>query len=307
MNKSKTNPVSALFLVLAAVIWGSAFVAQSVGMDYIGPFTFNAVRSLIGALVLLPLVCARRSRASAKPSGAEKRRLWSTGILCGLILTVASNLQQIGLLYTTVGKSGFITALYIILVPVLGIFLGKRTSLNTWISVALAVIGLYLLCMNEKLVLGRGDLLTVLCAVVFSFHILTVDTRAYDLDGVAVSCIQFLTCSVLSGIAMFITEHTSLQALWAARIPILYAGVMSCGVAYTLQIVGQQGVEPTLASLLMSLESVVAVLAGWILLGQVLTLREAIGCVVMFIAIVLAQLPGKSKGRSNGQTSGSIA
>ncbi len=302
MNKKKTNPVNALFLVLAAVIWGSAFVAQSVGMDFIGPFTFNAVRSLIGALVLLPLVCARRSRASVKPSDEDRKRLWTAGILCGLILTVASNLQQIGLLYTTVGKSGFITALYIILVPVLGIFLGRKTSLTTWISVALAVAGLYLLCMSEKLVLGRGDLLTVLCAVVFSFHIMAVDTKAVNLDGVAVSCIQFLTCAVLSGIAMLITEHPSLQALWAARIPILYAGVMSCGVAYTLQIVGQQGVEPTLASLLMSLESVVAVLAGWILLGQVLTIREGIGCIVMFIAIILAQLPGKTKGRSDGQT-----
>ncbi len=288
-----------LLLLLTATIWGVAFVSQSVGMDYVGPFTFNAARSLIGAAVLVPCI-ALLKKIQKKEEGPEevhkkedKRTLLRGGICCGVILAVASSFQQFGLLYTTVGKAGFITAMYIILVPLLGIFAGKKVGLRIGISVVIAVAGL--LCMTESLRLEAGDILVLLCAVVFSFHIMVIDHFSPLVDGVKMSCIQFLTCGILCGICMFLFEAPKLSMILAAWKPVLYAGVMSCGVAYTLQIVGQKGMNPTVASLIMSLESVISVLAGFVLLHEVLSRRELFGCVLMFAAIILAQLPERKR------------
>ena len=290
-----------LLLLLTATIWGVAFVSQSVGMDYVGPFAFNAARSLIGAAVLVPCI-ALLKKIQKKEEGPEevhkkedKRTLLRGGICCGVILAVASSFQQFGLLYTTVGKAGFITAMYIILVPLLGIFAGKKVGLRIGISVVIAVAGLYLLCMTESLRLEAGDILVLLCAVVFSFHIMVIDHFSPLVDGVKMSCIQFLTCGILCGICMFLFEAPKLSMILAAWKPVLYAGVMSCGVAYTLQIVGQKGMNPTVASLIMSLESVISVLAGFVLLHEVLSRRELFGCVLMFAAIILAQLPERKR------------
>ena len=290
-----------LLLLLTATIWGVAFVSQSVGMDYVGPFTFNAARSLIGAAVLVPCI-ALLKKIQKKEEGPEevhkkedKRTLLRGGICCGVILAVASSFQQFGLLYTTVGKAGFITAMYIILVPLLGIFAGKKVGLRIGVSVVIAVAGLYLLCMTESLRLEAGDILVLLCAVVFSFHIMVIDHFSPLVDGVKMSCIQFLTCGILCGICMFLFEAPKLSMILAAWKPVLYAGVMSCGVAYTLQIVGQKGMNPTVASLILSLESVISVLAGFVLLHEVLSRRELFGCVLMFAAIILAQLPERKR------------
>lgn len=297
----KTNLKSPLLLFLAAVVWGGGFVAQSVGMDYVGPFTFNSVRSIVGGLVLLPVIFLldRRKTEEEKKQltpgekAGAKKALLTGGICCGLCLCVASNLQQIGISYTTVGKAGFITAMYIILVPVLGIFMKRKAGIRIWISVALAVLGLYLLCMTESLALSKGDTYVLLCALAFSIHILTIDHFSPLVDGVKMSCIQFLVSGICSGIVMLLFEKPQPGAVLSAWQSILYAGVVSCGVGYTLQIVGQKGMNPTVASLILSLESVVSALAGWLILGQSLSTRELMGCVVMFAAIILAQLPEK--------------
>lgn len=293
-----------LLLLLTATIWGVAFVSQSVGMDYVGPFTFNAVRSLIGAAVLVPCIALLKKMQRGEKGQEEvhkkedKKTLLLGGICCGVILAVASSLQQFGLLYTTVGKAGFITAMYIVLVPILGIFAGKKVGLRIGVSVVTAVAGLYLLCMTESLRLEAGDILVLLCAVVFSFHIIVIDHFSPLVDGVKMSCIQFLTCGILCSVCMFLFEEPKLSMIFAAWKPVLYAGVMSCGVAYTLQIVGQKGMNPTVASLIMSLESVISVLAGFVLLHEVLSRRELFGCVLMFAAIILAQLPDRKKAKA---------
>ena len=296
LKEGKAQARGSIRLFLAAVIWGVAFVAQRVGMDHVGPFTFNAVRNLIGAVVLLPAMAFLKKTGHRNgPVFRMDRSILMGGAACGFFLFIASNLQQVGLQYTSVGKAGFITALYIVTVPVLGILLGKRTGLRTWISVAIAVIGLYLLCMTEKLTISGGDILELLCAFAFAFQILAVDRHSRRIDPTMLACMEFAVCGGLSLILAFLFETITLQQLWAAGIPILYAGVLSCGVAYTLQIVGQRDVKPALASLIMSLESVVSAIAGWLLLGQRLTLRELFGCAVMFAAILLAQMPAKTK------------
>ena len=286
-------------LFLTAFIWGVAFVAQSVGMNYIGPFTFSCVRSILGGIVLIPCILFL-DRLKMKEEGVtekrtmsekEKKTLLIGGICCGIALCVASSLQQFGVKYTTVGKAGFITALYIVLVPIFGIFLKKKVGVKVWISVAISVVGLYLLCMTEKLSISKGDFLVLLCAIVFSIHILVIDHFSPLVDGVRMSCIQFWITGILSAIPMFLFEKPSLSAIFAAAVPLLYAGVMSSGVAYTLQIVAQKDADPTVASLILSLESVFSVLAGWVVLGQVMSMREICGCVLMFAAIILAQLP----------------
>lgn len=290
MNKIQ----SSLILLLTASIWGIAFVAQSVGMDYVGPFTFNAVRSIMGGIVLIPCIffLNKLSKKEKKYySSKEKKLLLTGGICCGIFLCAASNFQQIGIKYTTVGKAGFITACYIILVPILGIFLGKKTGKMIWLSVVLAVIGLYLLCISGSFSIGKGDFFVLCCAFLFAVHILIIDYFAPKTDGVKLSCIQFLVSGILSSIFMFLFENPTLFALLQAWKPLLYAGVMSCGVAYTLQIIGQKNMNPTVASLILSLESCISVLAGWVLLHQKLSLREILGCVIMFIAILIAQLP----------------
>ncbi|MCC8066550.1 MAG: DMT family transporter [Clostridiales bacterium] len=309
----KTSMRNPLLLLLTATIWGVAFVAQSVGMEYVEPFTFNCVRCIIGGAVLIPCIefldwlkkkeemsvghaPAQSEKQLTRQSGKQThcdRTLLTGGICCGLALFVASNLQQFGIQYTTVGKAGFITAMYIILVPLFGIFLRKKVGKRVWISVCLAVAGLYLLCITEDFTIGFGDILVLLCAAAFAIHILVIDYFSPKVDGVRMSCIQFFVCGILSGIGMLLSEHPSLSAIALAWLPVGYAGVMSCGVAYTLQIVGQKGMNPTVASLILSLESVVSVLAGWIILGQSLSAKELSGCVLMFLAIILAQLPEK--------------
>lgn len=289
-----------LLLLITALIWGSAFVAQSVGMDHIGAFTFQGVRSLVGSAVLLPVILVisamkKKKGEYVKPAKADRALLWKAGIICGVIMTIAANLQQQGIQYTTAGKAGFITALYIVIVPVLGLFMGKKSSLRMWLCIAMALVGLYLLSMTGGFRLSRGDTLVLLCAVAFSFHIVVVDHYASLVDGVKLSCIQFLVCGVISCVLMFIFEKPDISGLMAAAVPVLYAGVMSCGVAYTLQIVGQKYTRPTMASLLMSLESVFAVLTGMIILREIPTAREAIGCVIMFAAIIITQLPERAK------------
>lgn len=298
MKKGKLR--SSALLLLTACIWGVAFVAQSVGMEYVGPFTFNFVRSILGGLVLIPCIFflkrekkAEAEKVSEEEKKAQRKTLLAGGICCGVALCLASNFQQIGIQYTTVGKAGFITACYIVIVPVIGLFMKKKCSPMIWLSVLLTVVGLYLLCINEQFSIGYGDILVFVCAILFSVHILIVDYFSPKVDGVKMSCIQFLVCGLLSGIAMLFAEQPQLSAVLLAWKPIAYAGIMSCGVGYTLQIVGQKGMDPTIASLILSLESCISVLAGWLLLGQTLSMREGLGCVVMFAAIILAQLPAK--------------
>ena len=286
---------SSLILLLTATIWGVAFVAQSVGMEYIGPFTFNAIRCVLGGLVLIPVILVLKKK---KETGAEnqekedKKTLWAGGIACGVILCIASNLQQFGIMEASVGKSGFFTALYIVMIPVIGIFIGKRPGIKLWFCVALAVVGMYLLCMKDgSFTIERADIMLLLCALVFSFHILVVDYFSPKVDGVKMSCIQFFVCGVLSAVGMLFTETPDISNIQAAWLPLLYAGLLSCGVGYTLQIVGQKGINPVIASLIMSLESVISALAGWVILGQVLPPKEILGCVLMFVAIIITQIP----------------
>lgn len=296
---------SSFLLFLAAFIWGVAFVAQSVGMDYMGPCTFNGARFLMGSAVLMPLaVWRRRKKRTEDQKGEETEKEGKSavagGICCGTVLCFASLCQQVGILYTTVGKAGFITTLYIIIVPVMGIFLKKRISGKVWIGAALAAFGMYLLCMSEKLALSKGDTYVFICAVLFSIHILAVDYFSPKADGVELSCIQFLTAGMISsGIALFV-EKPVLQSFIDGIIPLAYAGVMSCGVAYTLQVVGQKDTDPTIASLILSMESVISMLAGWVILDQALSRRELLGCALVFGAVILVQLPDRKKKKERG-------
>ncbi|MBR6527156.1 MAG: DMT family transporter [Lachnospiraceae bacterium] len=296
VNRQEKSTKNIFLLALTALIWGVAFVAQSVGMEYVGPFTFNSVRFLIGGMVLLPVVMMSRKEKGVETDSQDgkQRVLVLGGLCCGMALCVASCLQQIGIGYTTVGKAGFITAMYIVIVPLLGIVLKKKTTWLVWISVVLASVGLYFLCMTETLSVGRGDLYVLACALVFSVHILLIDHFSPKVDGVALSCLQFLVSGVIAGVAALIWEQPDLASILAAWAPILYAGVLSSGVGYTLQVVGQKGVDPTVASLVLSLESVFSVLAGWVLLGQGLSGREWMGCGLMAVAIVLAQIPASN-------------
>ena len=294
---------NALILVLTAFIWGTAFVAQSVGMDYLEPFTFNGVRSLIGGAALLPCIAIlqkmnRKDGVGKEPGSGDVRKerkdMVFGGIACGLLLFAASSLQQIGIQFTTAGKAGFITACYIVIVPVLGIFLKKKIGWKVWAAVAIALAGLYFLCMTEKFTVGKGDVLIFACALVFSLHILVIDYFSPKVDGVKMSCIQFFVCGIASLPFMFLLETPKIGAMLNGWLPLLYAGVMSCGVGYTLQIIGQKDMNPAIASLILSLESCFSVLAGWIVLGERLSMRESIGCVLMFTTIILAQVPGKN-------------
>lgn len=286
-----------LLLVLTAFIWGVAFVAQKEGGTAVGDLTFNGVRFLLGGgllAVCLPLLDKMGlTRRCDTPAG--KRAMWLGGVLCGIALWAASNLQQLGLRTTSAGKGGFITALYIVLVPIFGLFIKRRTNLFTWISVAMAMVGLYLLCMQGESGIDGGDLLVLGCAPIFAIQILLVDKFVSHTDGVRLSCIQFFTVGILNLPLMFIFEQPSLFAMIDGWLPILYAGLLSSGVAYTLQVVAQKHTHPTTASVLMSLESVFAVLAGWVLMNEQLSTWELSGCVVMFAAVILAQLPTPKK------------
>lgn len=284
-------------LLLAAMIWGAAFVAQTVGMEYVEPFTFQACRCFLGSLVLIPVILLmdRRGNDKKPTTKAQWCYLLLSGALCGTFLFAACSLQQLGLLSISAGKSGFITSLYIILVPIFGLFLGKKVQPWIWGSVVLAIVGLYLLCGSSSFAFGKGELLTLGCAVAFSFQIILVGSVSPKVDGVRLSCIQFFVCGLLSIPFMLLFEEPKLDTIVQCWIPIGYAGVFSCGVAYTLQIIGQARTDTTVASLLMSPEAAFAALFGWLLLGQSMNLTELLGCILVFVGIILAQLPGKQK------------
>lgn len=281
-----------ILLLVTALIWGSSFVAQRLGTSFLEPFSFNSVRTIIGGLSLIPVIMfldRKKTASERNTSPEEKKFLLIGGVLCGVALFIASSLQQIGIEYTTAGKSGFITALYILLVPVFSIFLGKPIRTHVWGAVILGLGGLYLLCIKEGFTIGKGDFITLICAFAFAFHILIIAHYAPKVDGVKLSCIQFLVSGFLGLICMFIFEKPEIGNFTSCILPILYSGLFSCGIAYTLQIVGQKWTEPAIASLLMSFESVFAVLSGWIILGEGFSARELGGCALMFCAVIMAQ------------------
>ena len=279
-----------MLLLLTALIWGAAFVAQSAGMEQNGPFTFNTVRMILGGIVLIPCIALfDKMRHVRLGWRSADKNLWVGGCLCGVALFTGATLQQFGIQYTSAGKAGFITALYVIFVPLCRLFAGKRPGKLLWGSVALAAVGMYLLCMDGSLALSKGDVLVLLGAFGFTAHILIIDHFSQKVDGVRMSCIQFFVAGALSLVCMFLFETPSVPAILSAWAPILYAGLLSCGVAYTLQVVAQKDTDPTVTSLILCLESVFAVLFGWLLLGETLSMKELLGCILMFVAIVLAQ------------------
>ena len=307
MDKLKKTKIrNSGLLVITAIIWGVAFVAQLSGGEAVGPFTFNAIRSIIGGLTLIPAIMVldkfKITRGTPK-SKEEKKTLVIGGVLCGLFLCLASNVQQVGLfLGKSAGKAGFLTTLYILLVPILGLFLKRKCRWNVWVGVVIAIVGMYLLCFKGSISsLELADGLLILTSLLFSFHILVIDHFTPKVDGVRMSLIQLFVCGLLTIIPSYFYDFNILNhgdfTKWMTPlgninswIPILYAGILSSGVAYTLQIIGQNKINPTVASLIMSLESVVSVIAGWIILGDALSLRELIGCGLIFTAVCIAQL-----------------
>ena len=282
-----------LALLFATVIWGSTFIAQSVGMDHIGPMTFQAARCGLGALFLVPVIFLFEKDKKQYIRNWASPKLWKTGFLCGCALFAAAGLQQVGLVYTTAGKAGFITAMYIVLVPLLGLFLKRKPPFTVWISVAVAVAGLYLLSCAGASEVNPGDILILGGALGFAIQITLIDRLAGDLDGLRLNCIQAFVCSALSAVVMAFMESPSFTAVAAAALPIGYAGICSMGIAYSLQIIGQKHLEPTPASLIMSLESVIAALCGWLLLNEQMSRAELLGCVLVFGAVILSQIPIK--------------
>lgn len=283
-------------LCLTAFIWGTAFIAQKSGMDTLGACSFNTIRSVIGGITLIPCIFLLDVFNGRHPSllGTSKARpLLLGGILCGLALGIASLFQQYGIALTTVGKAGFLTTLYIFIVPLLGLALGKKVSGITWLCVVAAVFGMYLLCFKgDGEPLNKGDVLLLLCAVIFSLHILLIDHFAPQTDPVRMSCIQFFVAGIVSLPGMLLLEPLHWQNILDGAIPLLYAGVLSSGVAYTLQVVAQKTVHPVVASLLLSLESVFAALGGWVILHERLSTRELLGCAVIFGAVVVVNCLG---------------
>jgi len=286
-----------LLLTLTAFIWGTAFVAQSQATGNVGPFTFNAARLLVGGAALLPCIRLMDRFRGGGAAPGSRRTLLTGGVCCGVVLFAASAFQQAGIQYTTVGKAGFITALYIVAVPLAGALFGRKTGAALWAGVALAVAGMYLLCISGESGVNRGDALCLAGALFFTAHILVIDRFSPLVDGVRMSAVQFFVGGALSLLAMLLFEKPDWHGVLAAWFPILYAGILSSAVGYTLQIIAQKQVNPTLASLVMSLESVFSALAGWVILGQRLSARELTGCALMFAAIVLAQIPKKADGQ----------
>ena len=298
-NQTKNS----MLLMLCALIWGTAFVAQSAGSG-MGAFSFLAGRSWMAVLVLIPTVKAfdalhhRQGRPDGKPkSSAERKQLLKAGLVCGTLLFLASAAQQLGItLDPSTAKAGFLTAMYVVLVPVFGLFLGRKGSAQLWVSMAIAVVGLYLLCMQNGFGgVERSDMVLLLCAVLFSFQIMAVNHYGPQMDGVRLSLRQFFVVAVESSVAALLLEHPAPAEFAVNAVPLLYCGVMSSGVAYTLQILGQRDMNPAVGSLIMCLESVFSALGGWVLLHQSLSPREGVGCVLIFAAVVLAQLPAPQR------------
>lgn len=301
IKQRKDNLIGSFLLMLCAVIWGSSFVAQTTGAEFVGPFTFISMRSLLGAAALLPVIgvtsaLKKKKNGRAVMSADEKKYLLKGGAVCGIVLFFASNLQQLGIDGgTEPGKAAFITALYILLVPIFSLFLGKKIRPLIWPCVIVSVFALYLLCVKEGGKVHPSDFYVLACAVCYTVHILVIDRVSPRVDGVMLSMIQFLVAGAISAIPMILFEDVSMENLIKAAPAIAYSGIMSSGVAYTLQILGQQKTEPTIATMIMSLESVFGVLTAMIILHQVPSLREGIGCILMFAAIIVAQLPEKKK------------
>lgn len=304
MEMNKTNNIkSSFYLSLTAIIWGVAFVFQSMGNNYMEPFTFNSARNFLGFLVLIPIVLIKLRKpeifsGSNESFKIDKKITVIGGVCCGLALAAAGMFQQYGVKYTTVGKAGFITTLYIILTPIFGLLLGKKCHFTVWIGAVGAVVGLYMLCITESLSFSPGDILVLICAVLFAVHILLVDYFSPKTDGVLLSCIQFFVCAVVCGAIAMIIEHPSWEQLTQGAIPILYTGIMSSGVAYTLQVIGQKNFNPTIAAMIMSLESVISALAsyfaysmGWLEQDQSMTVIQILGCFIMFCSVIFVQLP----------------
>lgn len=299
----KNSLIGSAFLVLAAIIWGSSFVAQTAGAEYVGPFTFISVRSLLGSVALLPVIfimdaVKKKSHADSykKMTKADYKYLFMGGTLCGIVLCAASCLQQLGIDGGTApGMAAFITALYILLVPIFSVVLGKKIRPIIWACVVVSTVALYLLCVKEGGRIQGSDFYVLACAVCYAIHILVIDKVSPNLDGVRLSALQFFIAGVISFFIMLMTENVTFEALKAAAPSIAYSGIMSSGIAYTLQILGQQKTEPTIATMIMSLESVFGVLTAMIVLSQVPTARETLGCILMFVAIIVAQLPEKKK------------
>ena len=297
----KQKTLGNIILLITAIIWGTSFVAQSAGMDYIGPFTFNSIRTLMGGIVLIPVIIVMRITSKGnKTDKATQRKIDKRsligGVFCGIALCIASSFQQVGMVHTTAGKAGFITALYIIIVPFLtAVLFRKKVGFKIYMCVIIAMIGFYLLCIKKDFSLSQGDGLVLVCALFFSVHIVVIDYfTSKNVDCVLMSCVQFFVAGIIMLICMFAFESPDINSILDARFSILYSGVMSCGVAYTLQIVGQKRTDPTIATLLLSLESVFAALSGFIILKDDMTVKELIGCALVFIAVILAQIDLKS-------------
>ncbi len=288
-----------MILALVSFIWGTSFVAQSLGADALPPFTFNGVRCIIGGIALLPCIWILDRIGEKKEVNYRRKDLMIGGIACGVVLFVASTLQQIGIQYTTAGKTGFITAFYIVFVPVICFFMKKQTGLQIWLAVGLAFVGLYLLCITEGFVLARADLILFLSSLVYAVHILVIDYFTTKAPGVKMSCIQFFVAGALSMPIILFSEQPALSAFAPAIGPLLYAGVLSCGVAYTLQIIGQRYLKPAVASLVLSMEACFSVLAGWVVLKEYLSSRELLGCLLMFGAILIAQIQFPSRAKAS--------
>lgn len=289
---------SSFLLLITAIIWGVAFVAQDVGMDYWSPFAFNGIRSIIGALVLVPFIFIRDRQKGQSACKWSNKNLLIGGVLCGIALCLATNFQQFGIAAgVDAGKAGFITAFYIVLVPIAGIFIKRKCSPLAWTAAVLATVGLYILCIPKGVCfkVESADVLVFICALVFTVQILLVDKYSPRVDGVKLACIEFATTGIISLACGFAVNDMQCSIAPNAWIAILYAGVLSSGVAYTLQIVAQKDLNPTVASLIMSLEACVSVIAGWLILGQSMNSRQITGCVIMFAAIILAQIPMPEK------------
>ncbi|MDY5934158.1 MAG: DMT family transporter [Oscillospiraceae bacterium] len=296
----KMRILGPIMLVSAAMIWGLSFVAQKQGMEYVEGFTFNGIRSLLGAIVLIPFILIRAVKNPMKLSPAEKKQSRKDNfkgiMIVGLMLCIGSNLQQFAFNYIEPGRVGFITALYMLIVPLISfIVYKKKQPVTTWIGVILGVVGLYMICMggSASFSLGKGDILALLCSFAFALHIIVIDKFAAKIDCVVLSCGQFFVTGVISCILMFVFESPNIQSIMQAAVPILYAGIMSCGCAFTFQVIGQKYTEPTISSMLLCLESVFSVIFSFIILGERMASVEYIGCAVMFVAIIIAQLPAK--------------
>lgn len=287
-----------LLLFITAVIWGSGFVAQSIGMDYVSPFTFTFFRTLVGAIFLLPIIYYffyHKKNNTSKIKQTNKKDLIIGSISCGIFLLLGESLQQFGLVSTDAGKAGFITSMYIIFVPVFSLFIGKRLNAFIIIGIVLSLVGLYLLCIKNDLTIESGDIYIFLCAIAFSFHILVISVFVEKVDGLLLSCGQFFSASFFAFFFMWFFGNPSLETIKLAMPAILYVGIMSNGIAYTLQVIGQRGINPTIATLILSLESVMAVVFGMLFLNESLTNKELIGCILMFIAVIIAQLPTRKQ------------